>query len=140
MIHSGSQAINAHHLGRAMSANTGLSCLDAESEAGQNYLADLDWACRYADASRRQMVKTSSSLVTHLFGQSLSVIATGGIAALNHRLMAATPPGSKLWLSALMSVWGPYRPVGRRAFLCPRVDGRIRPHRSQRQGFLIHLA
>ena len=74
MIHSGSramgQALNVHHLGQCRPTNTGLSCLDAESAAGQEYLADLDWACRYADESRRQMAEAVIGLMADLFGVS----------------------------------------------------------------------
>ncbi len=72
MIHSGSramgQAINQHHLATAKSANTGLQCIDAESAAGKTYLADLDWACRYAAQSRREMMEAGIGLMAELFG------------------------------------------------------------------------
>jgi tRNA-splicing ligase RtcB len=72
MIHSGSravgQAVHAHHLGRAHASNTGLPFLDADSAAGRAYLADLEWACRYADASRREMAAAVAALVAELFG------------------------------------------------------------------------
>lgn len=72
MIHSGSramgQAINEHHLAGAGRANTGLSYLEAESDAGRAYLADLDWAARYAAASRHAMAEAVAALVADLFG------------------------------------------------------------------------
>jgi tRNA-splicing ligase RtcB len=74
MIHSGSralgQAINERHLGKARPANTGLLCLDAESADGRAYLADLAWACRYADASRSEMAEAVIDLMAKLFGVS----------------------------------------------------------------------
>lgn len=72
MIHSGSralgQAITGHHLAKARPANTGLPFLDGEGEAGKQYLTDLDWACRYADESRRKMAEAVAALVAELFG------------------------------------------------------------------------
>ena len=71
MIHSGSramgQAINERHLAKAKPSNTGLQCLDAESDAGMAYLADLDWACRYAAESRREMIEVVIGLMAELF-------------------------------------------------------------------------
>src|SRR5262249_5497767 len=56
MIHSGSramgQAIRAHHLARAKPVGSNLKALDATEDAGQAYLNDLEWARRYASASR----------------------------------------------------------------------------------------
>src|SRR5262249_31765237 len=52
MLHSGSramgQAIRDLHLRQATASATGLLYLDAESPSGKSYLADLDWALRYA--------------------------------------------------------------------------------------------
>jgi tRNA-splicing ligase RtcB len=72
MIHSGSRAlgqvINEHHRACARTANTGLLCLDADSALGKAYLADVTWACRYAEESRRAIVDTVTALVAGLFG------------------------------------------------------------------------
>ncbi len=72
MIHSGSramgQAINEIHLNKTRRANTDLPFLDAESEAGRAYLADLEWACHYADESRRAMAEAVTALMADLFG------------------------------------------------------------------------
>jgi len=61
MLHSGSReigpAIRDHHLRRCHVGRLGLRFLEAESEAGRCYLADVQWALDYADASRRQMVE-----------------------------------------------------------------------------------
>src|SRR5215469_2189021 len=59
MIHSGSrvlgQAIRDHHLSGAQVVDGRFRALVAESEKGAAYLHDLDWARRYAGASRRAM-------------------------------------------------------------------------------------
>lgn len=72
MLHSGSralgQAVNEHHIGSAAGGATELPFLDADSAAGQAYLADVEWACRYADDSRREMVKTVTALVGDVLG------------------------------------------------------------------------
>jgi tRNA-splicing ligase RtcB len=58
MIHSGSramgQAIRGHYV--ALARKTGsLVALDADSETGQRYIADVAWARAYADENRRRM-------------------------------------------------------------------------------------
>ena len=72
MLHSGSramgQAIRDHHLRGARRGATGLSYLDTDEEAGQAYLADLDWALRYADASRRVMAEVTAALLDEILG------------------------------------------------------------------------
>jgi tRNA-splicing ligase RtcB (3'-phosphate/5'-hydroxy nucleic acid ligase) len=72
MIHSGSramgQAIHEHHLTEAELSNTSLPYLEAEGETGRAYLADLEWACRYAEESRREMMQVVATLMSELFG------------------------------------------------------------------------
>jgi len=72
MVHSGSRAmgpaIRARHEARALRDPTGLAWLDAESEAGRDYLADAAWAERYARLNRRVMVDAVVALLGDLFG------------------------------------------------------------------------
>ncbi len=72
MLHSGSRAmgplVRDHHLRGAQRTKSGLGALDAESEAGRAYLADVDWALRYADHSRRAMLTAVGSLVADVLG------------------------------------------------------------------------
>lgn len=72
MIHSGSramgQAIANHHFSRARQSALGFRFLDADSDDGSAYLADLAWAYQYADQSRRAMAAAVSALVLDLFG------------------------------------------------------------------------
>jgi tRNA-splicing ligase RtcB len=71
MVHSGSramgQAITAYHLEDAPVSNTGLRFLEADSTAGEAYLHDLGWACRYANASRQSMMEAVATLIGELF-------------------------------------------------------------------------
>jgi tRNA-splicing ligase RtcB len=72
MIHSGSrgmgQTIRAHHLARASPAGGGLRALDAESDAGVAYAADVAWARHYAGANRRAMADAVAGAILKLFG------------------------------------------------------------------------
>ncbi len=72
MLHSGSRAVGPlvrdHHLEGAARTRSGLGALDAESDAGRAYLADLDWALRYADHSRRAMLAAVEALVGDVLG------------------------------------------------------------------------
>jgi tRNA-splicing ligase RtcB len=100
MVHSGSramgEAINAYHLGQARRSNTGLLFLDAEDEGGQAYLADLDWACRYAEESRRQMAAALAALVAELFG--FSADDASAISCNHNHVRQEMHFGERLWV------------------------------------------
>ena len=72
MIHSGSramgQAIRARHLAGAFTVGGGLKALDADTDAGRAYAADVEWALRYADANRRAMADAVAEMVGSMFG------------------------------------------------------------------------
>ena len=72
MIHSGSralgQAIRDHHLARAHIVDGRFRAVDAESEQGAAYLHDLDWARRYAAASRRAMAAEAEKVIEDVIG------------------------------------------------------------------------
>jgi tRNA-splicing ligase RtcB (3'-phosphate/5'-hydroxy nucleic acid ligase) len=72
MLHSGSRgigpAIRDHHLRRCRAGRLGLRFLDAESEAGRAYLADVAWALAYAEASRRRMVEVVADVLGRVAG------------------------------------------------------------------------
>lgn len=75
MIHSGSralgQAIRDHHLAGAQLVDGRFRALDAESEQGAVYLHDLDWARRYAAASRRAMAAEVERVIQDAMGAYL---------------------------------------------------------------------
>jgi tRNA-splicing ligase RtcB len=100
MIHSGSrvlgQAINAWHLRNAQRSNTGLAYLDAESESGQAYLADLTWACHYADESRREMLAAVAALIRGNFG--VSADEDSAISCNHNHVRRETHFGLELWV------------------------------------------
>jgi tRNA-splicing ligase RtcB len=100
MLHSGSRAmgraIKEHHLLNARTSRSGLLFLDADSEAGQAYLADLTWACRYADESRRAMVDVVAGLVNQLFGIRVD---TDSLICCNHNHVAREMHfGEEFWV------------------------------------------
>jgi tRNA-splicing ligase RtcB (3'-phosphate/5'-hydroxy nucleic acid ligase) len=72
MVHSGSRAlgqvIRDHHLSRAQPVDNRLRALDANSEAGAEYLHDASCARRFADASRRAMAKEVGRVLATLLG------------------------------------------------------------------------
>lgn len=71
-VHSGSramgQAITAAHLRNARKTDSGLSVLDAETAAGEAYLADLRWAREYARANRAAIIEAVSDLLREVLG------------------------------------------------------------------------
>jgi len=68
MVHSGSRAlgptIRDHHLARAEPVEGRLRALDAESDAGKEYLHDALWARRFAEASRKAMAEEIDKVLT----------------------------------------------------------------------------
>jgi tRNA-splicing ligase RtcB len=72
MVHSGSralgQAIRDHHLSRAQPVDNRLRALDANSEAGAEYLHDASCARRFADASRRAMAEQVGRVLATILG------------------------------------------------------------------------
>jgi len=72
MVHSGSrglgQAIRAAHVGNADRSRSGLMYLDVTTPAGAAYLRDMQWARRFAAASRRAMLQAVGAAARELFG------------------------------------------------------------------------
>jgi len=67
MVHSGSRAlgpaIRDHHLARAQPVEGRLRALDAESDAGKEYLHDVLWARHFATASRIAMAEVTGKVL-----------------------------------------------------------------------------
>jgi len=74
MVHTGSraigQSISHYHIQQANTANTGLKFLPVDSEKGQAYLQDLEWACAYAHLNRLAIMEAVIVLMETLFGVS----------------------------------------------------------------------
>ncbi len=72
MVHSGSRAlgpvIRDHHLSRARPVDNRLRALDANSDAGVEYLHDASCARRFADASRRAMAEEVGRVLATILG------------------------------------------------------------------------
>jgi tRNA-splicing ligase RtcB len=75
MIHSGSrgmgQLIRGHHLARATIRSGPLLALDTETDVGQAYLRDQEWARRYAAANRTAMGRAVATVVSEVIGAKL---------------------------------------------------------------------
>lgn len=77
MVHSGSrgigQAIAGHHLAIAQLETSAkrLPWLVADSHTGQAYLADMNWAVRYAGQNRLAMIRVVAAMVQRLFSVSM---------------------------------------------------------------------
>lgn len=72
LAHSGSRAmgpaIQAHHQRGLAAGAAGLVSLEAESEAGQAWLADLAWARRYAAMNRQHLLMAAGAAMERLLG------------------------------------------------------------------------
>jgi tRNA-splicing ligase RtcB (3'-phosphate/5'-hydroxy nucleic acid ligase) len=75
MLHTGSrgvgQAIRDFHLERArqnVAASAPLVAIDSESPPGADYLADMDWALRYAGANRAAILAAVVEILEQRFG------------------------------------------------------------------------
>ena len=75
MVHSGSravgQAVRDFHVRAAPRSSNGFRALDADTPAGQAYLADAAWAATYAAGNRRAMVDAAANLLRELFSISM---------------------------------------------------------------------
>jgi tRNA-splicing ligase RtcB len=100
MLHSGSRglgpAIRAHHLRHCHVGRHGLRFLEAESHLGRSYLADVDWALAYADASRRRMVEAVARVLGHV-AQATPLWETFESCHHNH-VRLETHGGETLWV------------------------------------------
>ncbi len=71
-VHSGSramgQAVRDHHVARGERSRSGLRFIDAETDAGRAYLADLAWALSFAAANRRAILDAAASVLADVAG------------------------------------------------------------------------
>jgi tRNA-splicing ligase RtcB (3'-phosphate/5'-hydroxy nucleic acid ligase) len=75
LVHSGSRAmgqlIARHHVDRCTNNRSSLASIEADSEAGLAYLADVAWARAYAHENRLEMLHAIDSLLERLFNVRL---------------------------------------------------------------------
>ncbi len=100
MIHSGSralgQAIRDHHLSRAQAADNRLRALDANCDAGADYLHDASCARRFAAASRRAMAEEVGNV---LFKTIRAKMCWETVIAADHNHVALEHYGGRdLWV------------------------------------------
>jgi tRNA-splicing ligase RtcB len=100
IVHSGSralgQAIRDHHLARAIPVDGRLRALEAESDAGKEYLHDVLWARRFAADSRKAMAGEASKTLTRLLNCS---VAWETMIATDHNHVAREHHGGReLWV------------------------------------------
>jgi tRNA-splicing ligase RtcB len=100
MVHSGSravgQAIAQHHLAKAAATTTGLRCFAADSPAGCDYLADMEWALRYAQENRRLIVAAAEQTVERVLG--LQVLTDTYLDCGHNHVRRETHGGEALWV------------------------------------------
>jgi tRNA-splicing ligase RtcB (3'-phosphate/5'-hydroxy nucleic acid ligase) len=109
MVHSGSRAIGPairdHHLSRSEAAGGGLRALEADTEQGSMYLHDVEWARRFADASRRAMAHEVDRVIAETVGAHASWDA---LITTDHNHVALEPHGGRdLWVhrKGAMPAW-----------------------------------
>ena len=100
MVHSGSrgmgQAIRAHHERAAERTRGGLLRLDAESPAGQAYLADMAWALDYAAENRRVLVRAAAEVLAEELDAD---VETASLVCCHHNFVACEcHRGASLWV------------------------------------------
>lgn len=100
MVHSGSrgigQSIRNWHEARASPDATGLRGLAATSEAGQAYLADLDWALHYAAENRRRLLAALTTIVAEQIG--LEPVAASLVSCHHNFVRREHHGGRALWV------------------------------------------
>jgi tRNA-splicing ligase RtcB (3'-phosphate/5'-hydroxy nucleic acid ligase) len=100
MVHSGSRgigpAIRDWHLEHAENVGGGLKTLDATTEQGTRYLADVAWARRFAEASRKAMAEQVGRVVESVLGAR---VCWDTIITTDHNHVALERHGSReLWV------------------------------------------
>jgi tRNA-splicing ligase RtcB len=99
-VHTGSramgQAIRDLHLTGAVKGPTGLLSLDAETDAGRAYLSDMDWARRYAAASRRAIVEAVAGVIETALG--VRTVDRSSIACDHNHVRRETHFGEPFWV------------------------------------------
>lgn len=74
MLHSGSramgQAITRHHvtIAERLSGRRRLSFLNSQTSEGAAYLTDVEWAVKYAEQNRLEMLRAVEQILARLFG------------------------------------------------------------------------
>lgn len=101
LLHSGSrgmgQAITAHHLRFAdLRMEASLPVFDANSEPGRAYLADQEWARRYAAWNRLTMLEAIIDLLRDLFG--IAADRDSLIHSDHNHVRQETHDGTPLWV------------------------------------------
>jgi tRNA-splicing ligase RtcB (3'-phosphate/5'-hydroxy nucleic acid ligase) len=99
-VHSGSralgQAILRSHLAAAVSSRGRPATLDADTDQGRAYLADVGWARRYAAANRAAIVAAVGSVLKDRFGVTLLSETT--IASDHNHVRAEVHDGRTYWV------------------------------------------
>ena len=100
MVHSGSRAlgqvIRDHHLARAQPLEGRLRALDAESDAGKEYLHDAMWARQFAAASRKAIAEETDKVLAQMLKCSISWET---MIAIDHNHVALEHHGEReLWV------------------------------------------
>ena len=100
MVHSGSramgQAIVDWHLRLAIQGAAGLPHLDATTDAGKQYLRDMDWARRYACLNRKIMIQNASEVARKVLGAQ--AIADSYFDADHNHVRFEPHQGQELWM------------------------------------------
>jgi tRNA-splicing ligase RtcB len=73
-----------------------LRALDADTEAGRAYLADMTWALAYADANRRALVDAALEAVAHALGAAPD--PDSGITCHHNHVRRERHGGRDLWV------------------------------------------
>jgi tRNA-splicing ligase RtcB len=100
MLHSGSrglgQAVRDHHLRLCRGGRLGLRFLEADSPLGRDYLADMDWALGYADASRRRMIEVAADVLARELGAAPD--PDSYVSCHHNHVRQETHDGETLWV------------------------------------------
>jgi tRNA-splicing ligase RtcB len=100
LVHSGSRAVGpailAHHARRATRGPTGFATVLADSDAGREYLGDVEWALAYAEASRRAMLDAVALVLDGSLGARPDDASR--FSCVHNLVRAETHGGEALWV------------------------------------------
>ncbi|MBI5545631.1 MAG: RtcB family protein [Deltaproteobacteria bacterium] len=101
LVHSGSRglggAIGAHHCRAAESLGTKpLAGLPLDSEPGQAFLSDLQWALAFAKGNRDRLLEQTVEAIQDLVGDTLA--SAGRLDVVHNFVAAEEHDGKRLWV------------------------------------------
>jgi tRNA-splicing ligase RtcB (3'-phosphate/5'-hydroxy nucleic acid ligase) len=102
VVHSGSRAmgpaIQAHHERLARPGRLGFAALEAESDEGMRYLADVDWALTFAASNRSAIARAGCEALGDLVSLSPQQECSESVDCQHDSVLGEVHAGARCWV------------------------------------------